>query len=393
MKIGFYYFATEYSMPIVEAARALEERGYESLFVPEHTHIPASRRTPWPGGAELPRQYSHTLDPFVALAAAAAATKTLRLGTGICLLTERDPIVTAKAVATLDLISGGRFEFGIGAGWNAEEMANHGTEFETRFRVMVERAKAMQAIWTQDEAGYEGEFIEFEPIWSWPKPVQKPHPPILLGGETKYTLRGSWSSATAGSRAGGGSTTPRPRCAAAKRRRGGRARHQDRVHDAVRRQPEAGYVEQCRAAGLDRALFGLPPEGRDTILRCSTSTPSSPVTRALAARRDDALFEAVVERIDPHQPLGSRSGGSRAQMSSRRPRSQCRSRNRAIRAPSTGTPAMNRWFAGSPQGSSIWRQDTSTLTACSASAAPYAAGGNVPRKRQAAMAISAAPSR
>ena len=113
----------------------------------------------------------------------------MRLGTGICLLTERDPIVTAKEVATLDLISGGRFEFGIGAGWNAEEMENHGTRFETRFRVMVDRAKAMQAIWTQDEAAYQGEFTSFEPIWSWPKPVQKPHPPILLGGETKHTLR------------------------------------------------------------------------------------------------------------------------------------------------------------------------------------------------------------
>ena len=189
MKFGFYYFATDYSMPIVEVARALEDRGYESLFVPEHTHIPTSRRSPWSGGAELPRHYSHTLDPFVGLGAAAAATTKLRLGTGICLLTERDPIVTAKAVATLDLISGGRFEFGIGAGWNAEEMANHGTKFETRFRVMVDRAKAMQAIWTQDEAAYEGEFTKFEPIWSWPKPVQKPHPPILLGGESKHTLR------------------------------------------------------------------------------------------------------------------------------------------------------------------------------------------------------------
>ena len=237
MKIGFYYFATDYSMPVVEVARALEERGYESLFVPEHTHIPASRRTPWPGGAELPREYSHTLDPFVALAAAAAATRNLRLGTGICLLTERDPIVTAKEVATLDLISDGRFEFGIGAGWNVEEMANHGTAFDTRFRVMVDRAKAMQAIWTQDEAAYHGEFTSFEPIWSWPKPVQKPHPPILLGGETKYTLRrvmefcDGWfprgrAFADPGSRdepsAGG--------CG------GGRSRHQDGLDHAVRRQ-------------------------------------------------------------------------------------------------------------------------------------------------------------
>ena len=182
MKIGFYYFATDYSMPVVEAARALEQRGFESLFLPEHTHIPVSRRTPWPGGAPLPKEYSHTLDPFVGLAAAAAATTTLRLGTGVCLLTERDPIVTAKEVATLDLVSGGRFEFGIGAGWNVEEMENHGTRFDTRFRVMVDRIKAMQAIWTQDEATYRGEFTNFEAIWQWPKPVQKPHPPVLLGG-------------------------------------------------------------------------------------------------------------------------------------------------------------------------------------------------------------------
>src|ERR671919_708128 len=189
MKIGVYVFATDYSMPIAELARALEERGFESLFVPEHTHIPASRRSPWAGGRELPRHYSHTLDPFVALAAAAAVTTKLRIGTGICLLTEHDPIVTAKAVASLDLISNGRFELGIGAGWNAEEMEHHGTAFATRFRVMEERAKAMKAIWTQDEASYEGEFTRFDPIWSWPKPVQKPHPPILLGGESKHTLR------------------------------------------------------------------------------------------------------------------------------------------------------------------------------------------------------------
>jgi probable F420-dependent oxidoreductase len=150
MKIGFYYFATDYAMPVAEVARALEERGFESLFLPEHTHIPISRRTPWPGGAELPRQYAHTLDPFVALAVAAAVTSRLRIGTGICLLTQRDPIVTAKEVATLDLVSNGRVEFGIGAGWNAEEMANHGTAFETRFRVMVDRAKAMRAIWTEE---------------------------------------------------------------------------------------------------------------------------------------------------------------------------------------------------------------------------------------------------
>jgi probable F420-dependent oxidoreductase len=268
MKIGFYYFATDYSMPIVDAARALEEHGYESLFVPEHTHIPASRRSPWPGGPELPKHYSHTLDPFVGLAAAAAATRTLRLGTGICLLTEHDPIVTAKEVATLDLISGGRFEFGIGAGWNAEEMANHGTRFETRFRVMVDRAKAMQAIWTQEEASYQGEFTRFEPIWSWPKPVQKPHPPILLGGETKHTLRrvmefcDGWFP-----RGGRGFDDPAAEMARLERFADEAGRDVKTVSVTLfGGRPEAAYLEKCRAAGLDRVLFALPSEGRDAVM-------------------------------------------------------------------------------------------------------------------------------
>ena len=192
MKIGAVIFPTDCSIAMTELAPALEERGFESLFVPEHTHIPTSRRSPWRGGPVLPPEYSHTLDPFVGLAAASAVTSTLRLGTGICLVTERDPIVTAKAVASLDLVSGGRFELGIGAGWNAEEMEHHGTRFESRFRVMEDRVKAMQAIWAADEASYEGEFTSFEPIWSWPKPVQKPHPPILLGGETVHTMRRTW---------------------------------------------------------------------------------------------------------------------------------------------------------------------------------------------------------
>ena len=241
MKIGFYYFATDYSMPVVEVARALEERGFESLFLPEHTHIPVSRRSPWPGGAELPRQYSHTLDPFVGLAAAAAVTSSLRLGTGICLLTERDPIVTAKEVATLDLVSNGRFEFGIGAGWNAEEMENHGTRFETRFRVMVDRAKAMQAIWTQEEAAYQGEFTQFEPIWSWPKPVQKPHPPILLGGETEHTLRRVMDFCDGWFPRGRGFADPEAEMRR-QRLRGVRvrSRHQDGVHHPVRRGTRGG---------------------------------------------------------------------------------------------------------------------------------------------------------
>ncbi|MBI2160695.1 MAG: LLM class F420-dependent oxidoreductase [Candidatus Rokubacteria bacterium] len=188
MHYGVLIFPTEYSIRIDELARAAEERGFESLFVTEHTHIPVSRRTPFPSGGELPREYSHTLDPFVALTAAAAATRTLKVGTGICLIIEHDPITTAKSVASLDLLSNGRFLFGIGAGWNAEEMENHGTAFKTRFRLLRERVLAMKEIWTKDAAAFHGEFVNFDPIWSWPKPVQKPHPPILLGGESGHTL-------------------------------------------------------------------------------------------------------------------------------------------------------------------------------------------------------------
>ncbi len=188
MHIGAVIFATDYSIRIDELARALEERGFESLLLPEHTHIPASRRTPRPGGGELPKEYWHTHDPFVALSFAAAATTKLKLGTGICLLPQRDPIVTAKSVASLDMLSGGRFIFGLGGGWNVEEMENHGARYQTRFKLLRERVLAMKAIWTEDAAAFHGEMVDFDPVWAYPKPVQKPHPPILLGGESDYTL-------------------------------------------------------------------------------------------------------------------------------------------------------------------------------------------------------------
>ena len=189
MQVGIFQFATDYSMPIDTLAKAVEERGFDSLWVPEHTHIPASRQTPWPGGAELPKEYYHSLDPFVALTAAAAATTTLKLGTGICLLMERDTITTAKTAATLDMISNGRFLMGLGGGWNREEMENHGTDFETRFKKLEEQIQALRIIWTEEDAEFHGKYVDFDPIWSWPKPVQKPHPPIILGGETLHTLR------------------------------------------------------------------------------------------------------------------------------------------------------------------------------------------------------------
>jgi len=267
MKIGVYMFSTDYSIGIVELARALEERGYASLFVPEHTHIPTCRRTPWPGGAELPREYSHTLDPFVGLAAAAAATEKLRLGTGIVLLTERDPIVTAKEVATLDLVSNGRVDFGIGAGWNAEEMENHGTVFDTRFRVMVDRAKAMKTIWTEDEAGYKGEFTEFEPIWSWPKPVQKPHPPILLGGETRHTLRRIMDFCDGWIPRGRNFADPQAQMSRLARYAEEAGRSVATVSTTLfGAKADAQYLDSCEAAGVDCALLQLPSEGRDTIL-------------------------------------------------------------------------------------------------------------------------------
>jgi len=189
MHIGVCIFATEYAIRIDELAREVEQRGFESLWVPEHTHIPTSRRSPFAGGQPLPEEYKHTLDPFVALMAAAAVTKRLRVGTGICLIIERDTITTAKAVASLDLLSNGRFELGIGGGWNAEEMEHHGTIFKSRFQRLREQVLAMKELWTKDVAEYHGDFVDFSPSWSWPKPVQKPHPPVLLGGGATNVLQ------------------------------------------------------------------------------------------------------------------------------------------------------------------------------------------------------------
>lgn len=182
LKIGAVMFFTSYSMQPVELGLALEERGFESIWVPEHTHIPSSRKTPYPAGGPLIRPYYDIMDPFLALTAIAAATRTLRLGTGIALITQRDPIVTAKMVSTLDQLSGGRFLFGVGNGWNQDEIENHGTVFADRHKIARERIEAMQAIWTRTEPEYHGEFVDFGPMRSWPKPVQVPHPPVIVGG-------------------------------------------------------------------------------------------------------------------------------------------------------------------------------------------------------------------
>ncbi|EIE99650.1 LLM class F420-dependent oxidoreductase [Saccharomonospora glauca] len=187
MKFGIATFVTDEGIRPTTLAKALEERGFDSLFLAEHSHIPVSRQTPFSGG-ELPRKYYRTLDPFVALSAAAAVTDTLLLGTGVALLIQRDVIHTAKEAASLDLISGGRFVLGVGVGWNREEMRNHGTDPRTRGALLNEQLQALKAIWTAERAEFHGQYIDFDPIYAWPKPVSDPHPPIYIGGESPAAL-------------------------------------------------------------------------------------------------------------------------------------------------------------------------------------------------------------
>jgi len=268
MKVGVFYFPVHYGIDPAELGRALEERGFESLFLCEHTHIPVSRKTPFPAGGELPKRYVHTHDPFVALSFAAAATKKLRLGTGICLVPQHDPIVTAKTIASLDFLSGGRFEFGIGGGWNREEMENHGAEYGTRFKLLRERVLAMKAMWTQDEATFHGEFVKFDPIWSYPKPKQRPHPPVLHGGETDHTLKrvvefcdGWFPRPIAGFTPKGAMERLHKAAEAGKR-------DPKSLTITVFRAPtDKAALADYRAAGINRVLFDVPDQSRDEILR------------------------------------------------------------------------------------------------------------------------------
>ncbi|HXQ67573.1 MAG TPA: LLM class F420-dependent oxidoreductase [Alphaproteobacteria bacterium] len=268
MRVGVFHFPTDYGIEIRELARAVEARGFDSLFVCEHTHIPVSRRTPFPSGGELPKRYKHTHDPFVALSFAAAATRTLKIGTGICLLPQHDPIVTAKSVASLDLLSGGRFEFAIGGGWNVEEMANHGARYETRFKLLRERVLAMKALWTEEEAQFHGKMVSFDPVWLYPKPAQRPHPPILLGGESDHTLQrvvefcdGWFPRARPGFTAKEAVERLRRAAAAA-------GRDFSTLSISVFRAPaDASVLADYRQAGIARALIEVPDGSRDEILR------------------------------------------------------------------------------------------------------------------------------
>ena len=269
MDFGASMFSTDYSIRPDDLAKMLEDRGFESMWVPEHTHIPASRTSPWPGGAELPKDYWHTYDPFVALTAAAGATKNIKLGTGICLMIERDPIVTAKEVASLDMLSEGRFIFGIGGGWNAEEMEDHGTNFKRRWRILRENILAMKEIWTQEEPEFHGNHVNFDKMWAYPKPVQRPHPPILMGGDGPTTFDrvvdycDGWMPI--GGRGSGGPSLAE-KIVLLKRQAEDAGRDPDSLNiTSFGMRPDPDLIGRMRDAGVDRVIFSLPSEERAAV--------------------------------------------------------------------------------------------------------------------------------
>lgn len=262
MHFGVALFPTNQAIRIDELARESEARGFESLWVAEHSHIPLSRRTPYPSGGELPEMYKHTWDPFVSLTLAAAVTTRLKVGTGVCLLIQRDTIHTAKEVASLDQSSRGRFLFGIGGGWNQDEMEDHGTVFTTRWKRLREQVEAMKALWAEDEASYHGDLVHFDAAWAWPKPVQKPHPPILLGGNGPRTLQRVVRYADAWLPNGRGylPRIPELQELAAK---AGRARIPVSAYPGGTT-PEV--VEEHERAGVERLIWYVPQDGRDAAL-------------------------------------------------------------------------------------------------------------------------------
>ncbi len=267
MDFGAIIFPTDYAIPVDRLAELLEDRGFESLWVPEHPAIPVDRRTPYPPGEPLPREYWSALDPFVALAYAGRATKRLKLGTGICLVPERDPIQLAKTVASLDLLSGGRVLFGIGGGWLGEEMELFGTAFEKRWAVTRERVLAMKRLWTEEEPEYHGKYVDFPKVKVFPKPVQKPHPPILIGAGSR------WARHRVVDYADGwmpNFITP-PRLARGiediRQRAGEKGRDTSEISfTAFGGQPDADTIRAFAEAGAHRVIFGLPPAPEAQIL-------------------------------------------------------------------------------------------------------------------------------
>ncbi len=266
MQYGISMFPTDYSITPVDLGIAMEARGFESYWAPEHSHIPVSRKSPWPGGPELPKPYYDVMDPFVTLAMMAAVTKKLKLATGICLVVQRDPIQTAKEICTLDTLSGGRFLFGVGAGWNAEEMADHGTKYSERMEVMRERIEAIKLICSSSKPEYHGKHVNFEPFMTWPKTVQKPHPPVIVGGGYPHGAKRAaqygdgWMPITG--RDDVITSIPKFRQMVAER---------DRDPDSVEISvfgvmPDAEKIKPFMDAGVKRVVFGLPAEGAEKVI-------------------------------------------------------------------------------------------------------------------------------
>jgi probable F420-dependent oxidoreductase len=267
MHCGVTLFPTDYSIQPHDLAAEAEARGFESVWLPEHSHIPTSRKSPWPGGGELPKFYYDSYDPFVSLGAAAAVTKKIKLGFGICLVIERDPIHTAKEVSTLDRLSNGRVLFGIGGGWNAEEMANHGTAFETRFKLMRERIAAMKEIWTQNKPKYSGELVKFDEIMQWPKPVQKPHPPIIVGGAYPHAARRAVAYGDGWIPIGSRGMDPIDALGEFHKMAKEKGRDPASLSFDVFAAPrDTDTLKRYRDAGVTRAIFMLPSKGRDEVL-------------------------------------------------------------------------------------------------------------------------------
>lgn len=268
MHVGVDIFLTDYSIDPIELGPALEQRGFESVWLPEHSHIPLSRQSPWPGGGDLPKRYYDVVDPLVTLGAMSAVTTKLKLATGICLVVQRDPIHLAKEAATIDRLSGGRLILGVGAGWNAEEMADHGTEFGSRFKLMRERIEAIRTIWTQTKPEYHGEFVDFPPMMQWPKPVQKPHPPIVIGGGFPHGARRAaqygdgWMPLGA---RGWDVTETLPKFQAMVREAGRDPADLDITVFAVH--PDADEIARMRDAGVGRITLSLPSDDRDSAMR------------------------------------------------------------------------------------------------------------------------------
>jgi probable F420-dependent oxidoreductase len=267
MHCGVTMFPTDYSIQPHDLAVEAEARGFESVWLPEHSHIPTSRKSPWPGGGELPKQYYDSYDPFVSLGAAAAVTKKIKLGFGICLVIERDPIHTAKEVSTLDRLSNGRVLFGIGGGWNAEEMANHGTAFETRFKLMRERVQAMKEIWTQTKPKFAGELVKFDELMQWPKPVQKPHPPIIVGGAFPHAARRAVAYGDGWIPIGGRGIDTLDALAQFHKMAKDAGRDPASLSfDLFAAPREVDALKKYRDAGVTRAIWMLPSKGREEVL-------------------------------------------------------------------------------------------------------------------------------